>query len=188
MNLWARVRSILLQPEPEWLAIESEPGDAGYLFTNYVAILAAIPPVATFIGTSIVGIGSFRVGLGIGLFYAVVTYVLTLVGVFVTAFIIDFLAEMFGAQKNFANAMRIAAYAPTAAWVAGVFHVIPFFGVLSIVGIYSIYLLHLGIGMLMKPAAGKGAYYTIAVLVCVIVVWFVVAGIPAMMFGMRAVM
>ena len=40
-----------------------------------------------------------------------------LVGVFVMAYVIDFLAGTFGGQKNFDNAMKVSAYAPTAAWV-----------------------------------------------------------------------
>jgi hypothetical protein len=76
MNLVDRIKGILLQPKSEWSKIESEPGDAGYLLSNYVAILAAIPPICTFIGASIIGIGGYRVGIGMGLVYAVVLYVL----------------------------------------------------------------------------------------------------------------
>ena len=120
MNLVERIKGILLQPKMEWAKIESERGDAGYLFSNYVAIVAAIPPICTFIGTSIIGFGPYRLGIGIGLVRAVVVYVLTLVGVFVVGYIIDFLAGTFGARKNLENAMKVSAYAPTAAWLAGV--------------------------------------------------------------------
>jgi hypothetical protein len=40
MNLVERIKGILLQPKSEWPVIEREPGDAGYLFPNYVAIVA----------------------------------------------------------------------------------------------------------------------------------------------------
>jgi hypothetical protein len=51
-----RVKAILLTPKSEWLVIERESGDPTYLFTNYVAILAAIPAaVCGFVGTSIIG-------------------------------------------------------------------------------------------------------------------------------------
>lgn len=63
--------------------------------------------------------GGYRVGIGLGLARAVVVYVLSLVGVFVVAYIIDFLAGTFGARKNLASAMKVSAYAPTAAWLAG---------------------------------------------------------------------
>ena len=88
MNLVDRIKHILLQPKSEWTAIEREPGDAGYLFSNYVAIVAAIPPVCTFIGTTIIGFGPYRIGIVGGLLRAIVVYILTLAGVFVVAYVI----------------------------------------------------------------------------------------------------
>jgi len=184
MNLVERVKGILLQPKSEWPAIEREPGDPGYLFSNYVAIVAAIPPVCTFIGTSIIGFGGFRVGLGLGLVRAIVVYVLSLVGVFVVAYIIDFLAGTFGARKSLDNAMRVSAYAPTAAWVAGVFNIIPALSFLGILGLYSFYLLYTGIIALMRPEPSKAVVYTIAVIVCAIIVWIVIFWITALLFGL----
>jgi hypothetical protein len=188
MNLVERIKGILLQPKSEWQAIEREPGDAGFLFPNYVAIVAAIPPVCAFIGTSIIGFGSIHIGIIAGLLRAVIVYVLSLVSVFVVAHIIDLLAGTFGARKNLDSAMKVSAYAPTAAWVVGVFSLIPFLGVLSILGLYSLYLLYTGIGALMRPAADKALIYTIAVVVCVIVIWTVIFSIPAMLFGMSVMM
>jgi len=110
MNLVERVKGILLQPKSEWGAIEGEPGSAGYLIPNYVAIVAAIPAVCTFIGTSLIGMGGYRVGIGLGLARAMAVYVLSLIGVFVVAYIIDFLAGTFDARKSPDNAMRVSAY------------------------------------------------------------------------------
>jgi hypothetical protein len=184
MNLVERTKGILLQPKLEWPAIEREPGDAGYLFPNYVAIVAAIPAVCTFIGTSIIGLGATRVGIGIGIVRAIVVYVLSLVGVFVVAYIIDFLAGTFGARKSFDNAMRVSAYSPTAAWVAGVFNIVPALAFLGILGLYSLYLLYTGIAELMRPPADKAVVYTIAVIVGAIIVWVIIFGIAALLFGL----
>jgi len=184
MNLVERIKGILLQPKSEWPAIEGEPGTAAYLFPNYVMIVAAIPAVCTFIGTSIIGLGGYRIGIGIGLVRAIVVYALSLAGVFVIAYIIDFLAGTFGARKSPDNAMRVSAYAPTAAWVAGVFNIIPALSFLGILGLYSLYLLHTGIAGLMKPQADKAIIYTIAVIVCAIIVWIIIFGLTAMLFGM----
>lgn len=183
MNLVERVKGILLQPKSEWQVIEREPGNAGYLFPNYVAIVAAIPPVCAFIGLSIVGYGPFRLGIVSGILHAVVVYVLSLISVFVVAYVIDFLAGTFGARKNLDNAMKISAYAPTAAWVAGVFKIIPVLAFLGILGLYSLYLLYTGIVALMKPAADKALIYSIAVIVCVVVIWTILFAIPAALFG-----
>ncbi len=183
MDLVGRVKGILLQPNSEWKAIEREPGDAGYLFPNYVCIVAAIPPVCSFIGGTLIGYGPFRLGIVSGLIHAVVTYVLTLVGVFVVAYVIDFLAGTFNGRKDLGNAMKVSAYAPTAAWLAGVFGIIPMLSVLSILGLYSLYLLHTGIAALMKPPAEKALFYTITVIVCVFVLYLVVFGIFGALFG-----
>jgi hypothetical protein len=183
MNLIDRVKTVLLKPSEAWAVVEREPADAPYLFGNYVAYVAAIPAVCGFIRGVIIGYGPFHVGLFSGLLHAVVGYLLTFVGVYVMAFVIDFLAGTFGARKNFDNAMRISAYAPTAGWLAGVFTLVPFLGVLTILGLYSLYLLHTGIAALMRPPADKALIYTVAAVVCMIAIWFVVVAIPAAMFG-----
>jgi hypothetical protein len=188
MNLFERVKAILLQPKSEWPVIEREPGDTTYLFSNYVAILAAIPPVCSFIGTSIIGFGPFRLGIVSGLLHAVFVYVLTLIGIFVVAYIIDFLAGVFDGQKNLSNAMKVSVYAPTAAWIVGIFNIIPALAILSILGLYSLYLLYTGIAALMKPPASKVLIYTIAVVFCVIVIWLVIFGVLAALLGMGAMM
>jgi hypothetical protein len=188
MNLADRIKGILLQPKSEWSKIDSEPGDAGYLISNSVAILAAIAPICTFIGTSIIGVGGTRVGIGAGLLYAVVYYVLSLIGFFVLGYIIDFLAGTFGARKNLQSAMKVSAYAPTAAWVAGVFNILPALSFLSILGLYSLYLLYTGIVALMRPASNNALIYTIAVIVCAIIVWVIILAIPVLLFGMGSMM
>lgn len=65
MNLVERVKGILLQPKSEWSTIEGGPGNAGFLIPNHVAIVAAIPAVCTFTGTSLIEMGGYRIGLGL---------------------------------------------------------------------------------------------------------------------------
>jgi hypothetical protein len=118
MNLVERVKAILLTPKTEWAAIEGEPGDPQFLFTNYVAILAAIPAVCRFIGMSVVGlnmpmVGTYRVGVVSGLAGAIVQYILTFVIVYVMALIIDGLAPTFGGIKSQPSALKLAVYSMT---------------------------------------------------------------------------
>ncbi len=183
MNLVERAKAILLQPKSEWLKIEAESGDPGFLFPNYVMILAAIPPVCTFIGTTLIGFGPFSVGIGSGIWHAVVSYAFGLAGVYLMAYVIDFLAGSFGGQRSLASAMKVSAYAPTAAWLAGVFGLIPMLSILSLLGLYSIYLLHTGLAALMRPPANKAVLYTIAVIVVMFVIWLVIGGIIFALIG-----
>ena len=80
--------------------------------------------------------------------------------------------------------MRVSAYSPTAAWVVGVFNIIPALSFLGILGLYSLYLLYSGIAAVMKPPADKALVYTIAVIVCAIIVWIIIFGIVALLFGL----
>jgi hypothetical protein len=69
-----------------------------------------------------------------------------------------------------------------------VFNLIPMLGFLSILGLYSLYLLYTGIVGLMRPPSDKAVIYTIAVIVCAIVVWIIIFSIPAMLLGVGMMM
>ena len=179
MDIVARVKAILMTPQTEWPVIAAEPSSVESIYREYVIYLAAIPVIAGFIGTSLIGIsipiiGTVRVGLFSGLIGGVVTYALQLAAVYVMALIIDYLAPQFGGQKNPLNAFKLAAFSMTALWLAGIFAIIPMLVVLGIVGLYSLYLFYVGLPVLMKSPQDKSLMYTGAVLVAGIVIGLVV--------------
>jgi hypothetical protein len=182
MDIVERVKAILLTPKTEWPVIEGESGDPAYLFPNYVAILAAIPAVCGFIGASIIGmslpgLGTVRIGIVSGIASAIIHYLLAFVMVYVLGLIIDALAPTFGGQKSQPNALKVAVYSMTPAWLAGVFSLIPGLRGLSILGLYGLYLLWVGLPLLMKAPQEKSIGYAGAVVVCAIVISFVIAAI-----------
>lgn len=136
MNLVDRAKNILITPKTEWEVIKNEQTSTADLFTKYVMILALIPVIATFIGQSLIGIslgpfGSYKVPVSNGLIYAVVYYILSIAGVYLVAFIIDALAPSFGSTKNMDASLKVAVYSYTAAWIAGIFSIIPILGILG---------------------------------------------------------
>ena len=181
MDLVGRVKGLLFDPKAEWPIIEREPDDTGALLKGYVAILAAVPAVCGLIGSSIIGIAGYRTGLLVGIVSAIGGYILTFVGVFVMAFVVDALADKFGGRRSFANAMKIAAYTPTAAWLASIFTAIPVLAVLSVLGLYSLYLLYTGLPVLMKVPPNELTGYFLTVIACAIVVWMLILFVPAML-------
>jgi hypothetical protein len=183
MTLIERVKRILLSPRTEWVAIETEVTTPAALYTGYVMPLAAIGPVAQVIGYSVFGLtvpflGTYRVPIGSALTTAVVQYILVLAGTYLLGLIIDGLAPTFGAQRNPIQALKVAAYSSTAFWLAGVFSLIPGLRALQILGLYSLYLLYLGLPTLMKSPRDKTPAYTVVVIVAAVVV-FVVIGVVA---------
>jgi hypothetical protein len=173
----ARVQQILLNPQAAWAQIDAESAGVQSLYFSYIIPLAAIPAIARFLGLLLSGLGFL-------LLPAIVSFVFSLGAVYVFALIIDYLAPQFGAQKNFSQAFKVAAYTPTAVWVAGVFNIFPGLGtVVSVIGgLYSLYLLFLGLPTLMKPPSERAATYTLVALVCAIVVQVVFGAIAARLF------
>jgi hypothetical protein len=182
MALVDRVKNILLTPREEWPVIDAEPATPAELYREYIIPLAAVGPVASAIGSLVFGYHAFgmsyRPPIATVLASSVVTYLLTLGGVYVLALIIDALAPHFGGTANQIQALKVAAYSSTASWVAGIFGLIPALAWLGILGLYSLYLLYLGLPVLMKAPADKAAGYT-AVVVIAAIVLFLVIGLVA---------
>lgn len=171
-NLVQRVQDILLKPKPTWDVIDGEAATIKGLYTGYVMILAAIGPVCSVLGNMLLHGFYFAPFL---LVAAVVGYAMTLVAVYVMALIIDGLAPSFGGTRNQIQAFKVAAYAGTASWLAGVFQLMPMLGFLAIVGLYSLYLLYVGLPKLMKVSDDKAMVYTLVVIVAMIVVYVAIA-------------
>ena len=187
MSLMERAKNILLQPKTEWPVIDTEQTSTAALYTGYIIPLAAVGPIAQIIGMSVIGVslpflGSFRVPIGYAVRSAAVTFVAALIGVFVVALIIDALAPTFGGQKNQMQALKVAAYSSTAAWVAGILGILPALGlIVLLVSLYSLFLLYLGLPVLMKAPQDKAVGYTVVVIVCWIVLWVIIATISSRM-------
>lgn len=185
MDLVQRVKDILLNPKEAWPTIEAEATDVAGLYKNYVIFLAAIPAIAGFIGMSVFGFSmmgmTIRVPLMSGLAQMVIGYVLSLAMVFVVALIVDALAPSFGGQKSQINALKLVAYGSTAGMVGGIFSLIPAFSMLGLLtGLYSIYLMYLGLPVLMKCPKEKVMAYTVVILVCAIIAGVLVGTVSAM--------
>ena len=183
MSLVERVKRILLTPRTEWEVIAAEATSPAELYKSYIMPLAAIGPVAQVIGASVLGMRApfggavFRMPLGRSITSAVVMYILSLAGVYVLGLIIDGLAPTFGGAKNSIQALKTAAYASTASWVAGIFTLVPGLRVLAILGLYSIYLLYVGLPMTMQAPKERAGAYTGVVIVAAIILFAVVGAI-----------
>ena len=181
MGLVDRVKNILLSPKTEWPVIAGETSSTGDLMGGYVAPLAGVSALCGFIGSSVVGmslpfIGTYRTPIVAGMGVAVFTFVMAFVGIFILSLIINALAPTFGGEKNPAQAMKVAVYSYTPAWIAGVLHILPALSLIGVlVSLYGLYLLYLGLPRLMKNPGEKSIGYTAVVVICAIVIGFVIS-------------
>lgn len=182
-TLIERAKRLLLQPNQEWPLIETEPMTVRGIFTGWAVPLAAIGPLAGLIGALIFGYGAFgitvRPSIGGAVTSAVIGYAMALVGVWVISMIIDALAPSFGGTKDRVAATKVAAFSATAGWLAGVFQIVPALSFLGLLGLYSGYLLYLGLPRLMKAPQEKAIGYTAATIGVAIVVFLVIGVITS---------
>ncbi len=180
MNLVDRAKNIILTPKTEWPVIAGETPNTQALITGYVIPLALIPAVAQMIGGLLLGstFGTFVFPASYYIGIAVVGFVVGVANVFLTAYVIDYLAPNFGSEKDFGRSLQLVVYAYTPAWVAGILQIIPALGILAFIGaLYSIYLMYLGLPVLKKTPPDKIVVYLVVSIVVMIVIYFVLSAI-----------
>ncbi len=188
MALIDRVKNILITPKTEWDVVAGETTTTANLLTGYVAPLAAIPAICGFIGGSLIGYGmfgiSYKVPIVIGIGSAVFGYVMSFVTVLLVSLIVNMLAPSFGGEKSDAQAMKLTVYSFTAAWLGGVFAMIPglrWMGALC--ALYGVVLLYFGLPKLMKCPEDKSIGYAAVVLIIAIVVSLVIGMFAGLIAG-----
>jgi hypothetical protein len=174
-NILLRAKELILRPLPTWDEIDKEDATVEGLYRSWVLPLAAVPAVSqalgwlAFRGGWLFGIRFHVNVLGV-LTQAAVSYALTLVGVFVMAVVLDELALRFGGERSRTQAFKLVAYSASAAWLGGVFMMLPAPGGLltALAGLYSLYLFYLGLPKLMRSDADQTATYFALALVIMI--------------------
>jgi hypothetical protein len=168
MDLVVRARAIIIDPTVTWAAIEQETVDLPNLFAPYMLTLALIPAVSSFFGWSVLGVGSLgfstRIPLINGLALMTSQYAMTLAMVWGWGWFISKIAGAFGGVPNLLNGVKLTVYASTPAMLAGAFSALPALSILALVGgLYSLYLVYVGLPILMKNPVERTTPYMVIV-------------------------
>lgn len=169
MTIFERAREIILHPRETWQVVKEEQTEIKQLFLDYAAPLALIPAVCALISITIIGIRMPDAGVVRAPFFRALTagtvgYLLQLAGLWLTGKAVKQMAAFFGSQPDLKQATKLVIYAMTPVWLLGVFQLIPGFGILSILGLYGIYLLALGLPPLLGTPDNKVVFYLTAIL------------------------
>jgi hypothetical protein len=187
-NIIARATAIILSPDAEWRVIDQEQASIASLYLNYIMILAAIRPAASFLRGVLFGYGAFGFTYHPSIIRALVgnvlQYAISLGAAYVIALIVDVLAPTFQGQKSQIQALKLVAYASTAAWLAGIFVLIPGTGFLGILGLYGAYLFYRGLPVLMKSPPEKSLAYSVVIIIVAIVIGLLVVPVTAAISGL----
>jgi len=174
MALVDRARNMIVRPALEWPVIAMEPTVPSTLYTGYVIPLALIGPVCA--------LASNAVFLGhpiVGLVTAALSFALELAYVFLAALIAQSLAPNFGGANDRLSGLKWIAYGYTPRWVAGIALLIPIFGslILLVASLYSLYVLYLGAGPVMRVPPDKTIGFVAVVVIVLIVIGIIVSAI-----------
>ena len=188
MNLVKRIINIIVKPKKTWPAIKLEQTTAKDLYISYAVILAAIPAIAKFIGVSFVGTPATEVRYGPFsmnfLWGTVSSYILSLAGIYIIAYVTNALAPRFASQKNMVNAMKAVVYSWTPYWIAGIFYIVPLLSILALLAsFYGIYLFYLGLPILMDTPKERTLGYAIASVVASTLVFFLMGATAGALFA-----
>jgi hypothetical protein len=188
MNIVDRAKNILLTPKTEWPVIAGEAPDIGQILMGYVVPLAAIAAVAGVVGRGVIGEAGYATTFAYGLAYGIMTFLVAVAGVYIAAYVVDFLAPTFGSEKNLGRSIQLVAYASTPGWVAGILNIIPSLSVIVLIAnLYGVYLLYLGLAPVKKTPQDKLVPYLvvsiIAVLVVYVILGLILGGIVFGLFG-----
>lgn len=187
MKIVERVKEIILKPKEAWEKIKGEEMSIVGLYTSYAVILAAIPAIANFIGSTIIGyfiMGVYlRAPFASALGSAIFSYILSLIGIYIIALIADALAPSFDSKKNITNAFKATVFSMTPYWIAGILFIIPPLSPLVfIAGLYGLYLFYLGLPLLMETPKEKALPYVIVVIIVTFVINLIIGLITSAIF------
>lgn len=173
MSLHERVKALILSPQKEWEKIDAEDTSIPDLYRSYIAILAAIPPFASFLGGWLFGYWQARSGVvhptfAGGLLRAVTQYALSLPALYLIAFVVSMAAPHFDGRSDDRRALQLMAYSYTPAWIAAIFGLVPGLRWLDVLGFYGVYVFSVGLPRMLRMPKDNLDVFTLVVLVLTI--------------------
>ena len=187
------VWGLFAHPGQEWQEITGEERAVGRLHLGEVAVLAAIPAISAFIGTTQVGwsIGggeAVKLTESSALQLTILSYLAMLAGVAVMGGFIHWMSRTYDASPTLVQCIVFAAYTATPLFVGGLAALYPHIWLGMIVGTaaicYTTYLLYVGLPTFMNIHADEGFLFSSSVLAVGLVVLVAILALSVIMWGM----
>lgn len=180
--------AILANPHTGWQRVEKHAEEPADLMVRYVAPLAAIPAVFSFVGACAIGVivpggVTARTPLFEGLTGAAFGYLENLLLVLVLALIANLAAPLFGGRRNYGNALKLIAFSYTPVWLTGIFLLLPGLRFLMLSGFYGAYVLVAGLPFLMRTRGRRTAGFAALIVVFACALTFIAAAAQTALFG-----
>jgi hypothetical protein len=184
---------LLTDPTRQWEKIREQYQSGSGNPVGHVLILALIPAVSGYIGTTQVG---WRIGVGepiritgdSAMSIAIIYYIALLVGIFSVGWVIHLLGKAYEVQKPLPLCIALAAYTATPLFLIGLMQVYPVLWLNMLMGLpalaYTVYLLYSGLPIMMEIPTERGFLYSSAVLAVGLVALVAMLAMTALLWGM----
>lgn len=186
------VIGMFIHPRAEWEKIREQSCSVGRCMLGHVLLLAAVPPVAGYIGTTQIGwqIGAreaVRLTPESGLLLSVAYYFAMVVGVLSMGLMIRWMAHTYNAHASLGDAVALAAYTATPLFLIGIMQLYPLLWLNFLIGLpalaYTVYLLYTGAPILMRIEPERGFLFSSAVLAVGLVALVMLLAVTALLWG-----
>lgn len=193
MTMIHHVVGLFTHPDREWKEIKGEEETIGHMYLTHVLLLAAIPAVSAYIGTTQVGwaIGTaeaVRLTPASALSMTVLSYLAMLAGVAVMGAFIHWMARTYDSSPSLSDCVVFAAYTATPLFLAGVAALYPNLWLGMLVGTaaisYTVYLLYQGIPIFMDIPPEEGFMFSSSILAVGLVVLVAMIATSVIFWGM----
>ncbi len=184
---------LFTDPTREWEKIREQYQSGSGSPVGHVLILALIPAISGYIGTTQVG---WRIGVGepiritgeSALSIAIIYYLALLVGIFSVGWVIHLLGKAYEVVKPLPLCIALAAYTATPLFLIGLMQVYPVLWLNMLMGLpalaYTVYLLYSGLPIMMQIPAERGFLYSSAVMAVGLVALVALLAMTALLWGM----
>ena len=171
--MFGHVIGLFTNPIDEWQRIRKKLENDTCQYTTLVFILALIPPVCGFIGTTQFGwkIGTeapVKLTPTSALTIAVAYYFAIVIGIFIVGYVIKWMGQTYVRKVSMSESVALAVFVAVPLLLVGVFEIFPILWINFLVGLmalgYSVFLLYTGLPILMDLPKEKGFLYTTAIL------------------------
>lgn len=186
------VWGLFTHPDQEWQEIRGEKESISHMYLSHVLILAAIPVVSAYIGTtqigwSVAGGEAVRLTQASALQMTVLSYLAMLAGIAVMGSFIHWMARTYDATPSLSDSVVFAAYCASPLFIGGLAALYPSLwlamGVGTVAVCYTAYLLYVGIPAFMNIPKEEGFMFSSSVLAVGLVVLVAMMATSVVLWG-----
>jgi len=179
IECFLRARNFITSPGEEWQVIIEEQANRSVVIRNYLLPFIFLLAITTFLGIFL-----FRnyVTVSIMVLGAVVNSLGAFLSIYISAWIINELAPRFESKKDFTSSFKLATYSYTAVFITHSIAslLLPLYFIV-IFGLYSVYVLWMGLGPMMEtPKESRLIYGIICSLTILVVYALLITGLGAL--------